>query len=136
MKDLSFGTALFLVSTILLAGCGSTRELQAVAISPAVADAQTFSNGEVSFTATGKFSNAPTPTTLTSADISWCVGSANGTCAGNVNPGATVDQNGGAKCVSGFSGTVTILAGSGGSVITPDSGTHLKTFGTAQLTCP
>jgi hypothetical protein len=74
---------------------------------------------------------------LTSKDVQWCVGTSAGACAGNINPGATLDQNGLAQCNPGFVGTATILAGNVGSMpMNPDGGAQLKTFGTAKLTCP
>jgi hypothetical protein len=74
---------------------------------------------------------------LTSNDVTWCVGSNRGMCVGNINPGATVDQNGLAQCVPGFAGTATVLAGTGSSSkMNPDGGSQLKIFGAAQLTCP
>ncbi len=120
-----------------IAGCGSGRQLQSVAMAPASADAQNFPNGQVSFAATGAFSKPPSPVQLTSNDVTWCVGSNSGRCVGNINPGATVDQNGLAQCVPGFTGTATVLAGTGSfSNMNPDGGSQLKIFGAAQLTCP
>jgi hypothetical protein len=57
-------------------------------------------------------------------------------CAGNVNPGATVDQNGVAQCNLNFSGTVTILAGKAMPAMNPDGGSQMTLFGSAQLMCP
>jgi hypothetical protein len=73
---------------------------------------------------------------LTSKDVTWCTGSNSGMCVGNINPGATVDQNGLAQCVPGFTGKATILAGTGSSSMNPDGGSQLKIFGAAHLTCP
>jgi hypothetical protein len=62
-----FGSCLlFLVLPIIalgIVGCASSRQLQSVTLSPASADAQNFPNGQVSFTATGAFSNTVTRTT-------------------------------------------------------------------------
>lgn len=131
---------LFLVLPVVslgTAGCGSSRQLQSVTLSPASADAQNFPNGQVSFTATGTFSKKPSPLQLTGKDVTWCAGSSSGMCVGNINPGITVDQNGLAQCVPGFTGTVTILAGTKSfSMMNTDGGSQLKIFGTAQLTCP
>jgi hypothetical protein len=129
------------VAVVLMAasGCGSSRQLQSVALSPAAADAKSFPNGQVNFTATGMYNKPPSPVVLGSSDVLWCVGTASGTCAGNVEVGATVDQNGVTQCTSGFSGTATILGGtlkSGTGPVIPDGGSQLKIFGAAQLTCP
>ena len=133
----SFPTGSLLLLAVLANGaCGSGRQLQSVALSPASADAQNFPNGQVPFAATGTFSKPPSPVQLTSKDVTWCVGSSNGACAGNIATGATVDQNGVAQCVSGFTGTATILAGTGKASMNPDEGAQLTVFGAAQLTCP
>lgn len=121
---------------VVLAACGDARKLQSVRLTPATADAQTFPNGQVPFAAAGTFSKPPSPVALTSKDVVWCVGS-NGTCAGNIVAGATVDGNGVAQCIPSFTGTVTILAGKpSSSMVIPDGGRALKVFGSAQLTCP
>ncbi|MGA8868703.1 MAG: hypothetical protein WB510_17135 [Candidatus Sulfotelmatobacter sp.] len=125
-----------LIAALLSLGCGSGRQLQSVTLSPASADAQNFAGGQVSFSAVGTFSKPPSPDALTSKDVLWCVGSTTGSCAGNINPGVTVGQNGVAQCNSGFAGTVTILAGTAPSLMMPDAGEQLKIFGAAQLTCP
>ena len=124
---------LLLLSTVT---CGNNRQLQTVSLNPTAADAHNFPNGQVSFAATGAFSKPPSPVPLTSKDVGWCVGTSGGACAGNINTGATVNQNGVAQCVTGFSGTVTILAGTGGSTSMPDTGSQLKIFGVGQLSCP
>jgi hypothetical protein len=131
-------TCSVLLAVLATAGCGSGRKLQSVALSPASADAKSFPNGEVPFAATGTFSRPPSPVTLTSKDVSWCVGGDTGACPGNIDPGAMVDTNGVAQCRPGFTGTVTVLAGSGSSSspMNPDGGYSLKVFGAAQLTCP
>ena len=131
-----FGSGLVFVLPLIalgIVGCGSGRQLQSVTLNPELADAQSFPGGQVSFTATGAFSKPPSPVRLTSKDVTWCAGSN----SGNINPGVTVDQNGLAQCVPGFTGTATVLAGAGSSsMMNPDGGSQLKIFGAAQLTCP
>ncbi len=119
---------LFLVTGMLLA-CGSSRSLQSVTVSPATA-----ANSQAQFTATGTYNTSPTSVDIT-ASTTWCIGSSNGICDGNIAQGATVSA-GLAQCLSGFSGTVTVLAGQAGSMTLPDQGTPLKPYGSAQLTCP
>jgi hypothetical protein len=109
------------LAALFLSGCGSNSP---ISVSPATADAQNFPNGIVQFKATGVTS----PT--------WCIGSSNGTCNGNIASIATIDTTGQAQCLAGRSGTVTILAGTGGQVMNPDSGMQFSRFGSAQLTCP
>jgi hypothetical protein len=130
-----FVVLLFVV--LMTAGCGGGRQLQSVALSPPTADAQDFAGGKVLFVATGTFSNPPSPVNLTAKDVTWCVGGSNGSCAGNIDVGAIVDETGLAQCNPGFVGTATILAGTGASIMgNPDSGSQLKVFGSAKLTCP
>jgi hypothetical protein len=132
-----FSMSAGLLWLLALSACGSGRQLQSVSLSPPTADAQSFPSGQVPFVATGTFSNPPSPVTLTSKDVLWCIGSSDGSCVGNINPGATVDQTGLAQCNSGFAGTATILAGTQSSVmLNPDQGSQLKIFGSAKLACP
>ncbi len=131
-----FAWVLLLLLTLGAFGCGSNRQLQSVAVTPASADAKNFPNGQVPLTATGTFNKPPSPVKLTSSDIAWCVGTSAGMCNGNIAGGATVDQNGLAQCRLNFAGTVTILAGKGSPPMNPDGGSQLKVFGATQLTCP
>ena len=85
---------------LLMAGCGmNNRVLNSMTISPASADAQNFTNGQVQFTATGSFSQPPSPAAVT--PDTWS--------SSNVQI-ATIDQNGMAQCVQGTTGMVTIVA--------------------------
>jgi hypothetical protein len=125
--------ALTFVTISLALGCGSNR-LTSVSVTPAVADARDFSNGQVPFTASGTYSDSSRLVTV--KNLSWCVGSSSGRCNGNIASAATVNSNGVAQCLSGATGTVTVIAGTGGAVTMPDTGHQLTVFGTAQLTCP
>ena len=120
-------TSLLAIATFLLA-CGDNRSLQSVSLSPAAATSQ------AQFTATGVYNKMPTSVDITSS-TTWCIGSANGVCDGNVIAGATVNA-GMAQCQSGFTGTITVLAGQAGPMGNPDGGNQLKPFGSAQLSCP
>jgi hypothetical protein len=135
-SSLSPACSVLLVTSLLSFGCGGGRQLESVTLSPVIADAQSFANGQVPFSATGNFSKPPSPQPLTSKDVTWCVGSSTGVCAGNINSGATVDQSGLAQCVPGFSGTATILAGKATPAMNPDGGAQMSIFGAAQLICP
>lgn len=108
------------VAVFLTTSCGQNN----VVVSPATADAQQFPSGIVQFTATGVSSPV------------WCIGSAQGMCNGNVVSIATIDSSGRAQCLSGKTGTVTVLAGAGLKTALPDGGGQLSSFGSAQLTCP
>ena len=137
MTRFAWSEPLILIAALALSGCYGSRQLQSVTLSPASADAQSFPGGQVPFVATGTFSKPPSPSKLTSKDVQWCVGDNAGACVGNINPGATVDQNGVAQCNPGFAGTATILAGTQSNVmVNPDEGSQLKVFGSAELTCP
>jgi hypothetical protein len=138
MTRSSFLSAAVALLTIALAstGCGSSRTLQSVTLTPASADAKNYPNGQVRLVATGTFSKPPSPSPLTSSDVLWCAGAA-GACAGNIMPNVTVDQNGVAQCRPGFVGTATVLAGTKSTAMTmPDGGPQLKVFGAAQISCP
>lgn len=113
---------------LLTGGCGNTsapsRLLQSVSVSPAVANAQTFSNGQVQFTAVGTYSQPPSPSPITQPG--WSLSDPNI---------ATISQSGLAQCTAGASGVVTVKA----STPAPCSGTGCTAAllsGTAQLTCP
>ncbi len=116
------------ISLALLA-CGSNnRSLQSVSVSPAVSSSQT------QFTATGIYNTMPTSVDITTT-TTWCIGSSNGVCDGNIVQRAYVSA-GLAQCDQGFAGTVTVLAGQKGQTPGPDQGYQLQPFGAAQLTCP
>ena len=115
-------------------GCGNSK-LTAVSVSPAVADAQTFPGGQVQFAAIGTYGNSSKVVPLTNI-ITWYIGSTTGMCNGNIAAAASIDRNGLAQCLPGSTGTVTVVAGSGGRQLNPDEGHQLTVFGTAQLTCP
>jgi hypothetical protein len=137
MTRFAWSEPLVLIAALAMSGCGTSRQLQSVTLNPASADAQSFPGGQVPFVATGTFSKPPSPSNLTSKDVQWCVGDSAGACVGNINPGASVDQNGVAQCNPGFAGTATILAGTQSNVmVNPDEGRQLKVFGSAELTCP
>jgi hypothetical protein len=115
------------------------RQWKSIAIGFRVAfraDAKNFTNGQVQFSAVGIFNNSPMPQPLNNNQITWCVGTRAGACAGNINLGATVTANGMAACVPGFSGTATILAGKAKAAMNPDQGQQMIVFGAAQLSCP
>jgi len=54
---------LFLIALFLLA-CGSSRQLQSLSINPATADAQTYPNGQVQFTAMGTYTGSSQTTAV------------------------------------------------------------------------
>ena len=107
---------------VILVACGSNNSM--IRVSPTVADAKNYPGGVVPFTASG------------ASKLTWCIGTMNGVCNGNIVSPAVIDSTGHAQCIQGQSATVTVLAGTGVSVGLPDAGQQLSDFGTAQLTCP
>jgi len=131
MRRFTFWVLPTVLAVLGTLGCGNNK-LTSVTVSPAAAVAQP--GGQVQFTATGTFSGSSKQVPL--KNITWCVGSSSGMCNGNIVSPASVDGNGLAQCLTGASGTVTILAGSGSHITLPDMPFPLDVFGTAQLTCP
>jgi hypothetical protein len=118
---------LFAVAVVLLA-CGNNRSLQSVSVSPTAA------TSPAQFTATGVYNQMPSSVDITGT-TTWCIGSPGGMCASDIAIEASVSA-GFAQCLSGFSGTLTVLAGQAGPPPGLNLGSQLKPFGAAQLTCP
>lgn len=137
MTKFGFGP-LFLVVLVLgvltTPGCGNNRQLQSIAVSPAVADAQDFPDGKVQFTAAGAFSRPPTP--VSPLTVKWSIGPWFNVAQ---RTDVTVDSNGVAQCL-GFVGTVEVWATAAADPdVAPAEIDPFKTkmvLGTAQLTCP
>jgi hypothetical protein len=132
-------TALFLAFSVLITpGCGSSnmnpnRVLQTMVLAPALPDAQNFPNGQVQFTATGTFSQAPSPDMVTfQAPYSggWTL---MGTGAASI---ATISQTGLAQCVPGATGTVTVQASASANAAMGTGATSVAVSGTTTMTCP
>jgi hypothetical protein len=122
------------IAVVVLAGLGCGSHLSSVNLTPGVADAKNFPNGQVQFIATGTYTGSSKVVPLT--NLTWCVGTTNGGCKGNVMSVASVSSSGVAQCLPGATGTATILAGSGGHATNPDGGFNMAVFGSAQITCP
>jgi Bacterial Ig-like domain (group 2) len=132
-ESVSLGVGLLFAAVVCLAtnGCGtnSMRVLQSMTVTPAVADAAKSPGGKVQFTATGTFSQPPSPAVVPFVEPytgSWMVS----------NPDvATVSQTGLAQCVPGASGTVDVKA-----IASANSAgfgaMSIAVTGTAKLTCP
>lgn len=131
-------TTILLAAPLVLAtlGCGgmsnsSNRILQSITVSPSVADAHS-SNGSVQFTATGTFSQAPSPALVTFAapySGSWAADPAVATLVGTGMGTATF------QCVAGASGKTTIQA-IASTNSAPGGAMSTAVTGTATLTCP
>ena len=111
-----------IAAAVIIVGCGSNNSM--IRVSPAVADAKNYPGGVVPFSAGG------------TSQLTWCIGTTNGVCNGNIASPAVIDSAGHAQCIQGQSATVTVLAGTGAKVGLPDGGEQLSSFGTAELTCP
>jgi hypothetical protein len=137
-----YGVSVSLLAVLAIAitlACGwSTRNLQSVSLTPPTADAQ---GSSVQFTATGFFSQQPSPVTLSS--VNW------GACSQNQPTTAvSVSSQGVAQCTAGAVGTYTVwgwvesaadsCGGNNGEVpANPCGGSgSCQVTGTAQLTCP
>ena len=141
---------LLLLFGVAIAGCGAklmsapnARQMQGLQVTPASADAQTFPNGQVQFTATATFTTSPTTTSSTT--VLWSIG--------NPFPAATpmpmssspmstgtptVSGNGLAQC-NGFVGIVTIQATAPtdpNMSISQMNSMTMTVSGTAQMICP
>lgn len=110
------------------------RVLLSISVTPAVADASTFPNGQVTFTATGTFNLSPSPAPIPAAvPYSGEILVSNptnppGTIATVISTGnstATV------QCAPGASGSVPIVASA-----SANNGTAITITGSATLTCP
>jgi hypothetical protein len=130
-----------LVVAILLVtvSCGgmstmmSNRQLQSITVTPASADAMSFTAGMVHFTAMGTYNMAPM---TGNPPVLWSLG--NPFSAQPVPAGVSIDASGVARC-TGFVGMVTVEATSPMDPNMPVSQMNMNTMnvaGMAQLTCP
>jgi hypothetical protein len=108
-------------------------QLQAITLSPAVADAQNCPSGQIQFIATGVYID-PTQTVTPQLVAAW------GACQQDVpTSDVSVTTKGVAQCASGATGTYTIWANYPTNpfcnVVGP-CGQGCTVVGTAQLTCP
>jgi hypothetical protein len=128
-----------LIAVIALAmpnlGCGAmnssqNRVLQSIAVTPASADAQSFSMGQVPFTATGTYSEPPSP-----APVSFVAPYSGGWMVSDTRI-ATISQSGMAQCIAGATGTVTVTAKASANSGTGTQNISVAVSGTATLKCP
>jgi hypothetical protein len=105
MKTLcSFLFLVFILAVGALSGCGSSRQLQSLSVSPASTAAQ---GGQAQFTATGQFSSMPM--SVSPASVSWWQSRPVVDPPSNMFGLALTSQPFTAQC-SGFTGTITITA--------------------------
>ena len=139
------GYSLSIVSLAAIASltlsCSSSprRMLQSIVVSPASADAQSFPNGQVAYTATGTYNTSPH--TVTPLTANWGIANLDGSPTAAI----TVDANGVAQCSAGASGGYSVGAW---GLMDPTTRTTCASsdpygepgcnavLGTAQLTCP
>ncbi len=125
----AFFVCILLAMSALLACGGNNHPLQSVTVTPATA-----TSSQAQFTAMGTYNTMPTSANITGT-TNWCIGSSTGLCSADTAAFAEVTA-GLAQCASGFSGTVTVLAGQPASRPGINQGYQLQPFGAAQLTCP
>jgi len=109
------------------------RQLLSISITPATADAQTFTNGQVQFTATGTFSDG----SKSQITALWTL---NGRFTETAILNIMLNSSGMAQCVAGG------FVGTGGVFATAPADTNIllskmtmftkNVWGTAQITCP
>ncbi len=108
------------------------RVLTSISVTPEFADAQSYPEGQVVFTATGTYSLAPLTGPVTSAapysgqfEVANPLNTTIATIIATGNGTATV------QCAAGVSGTVSVAASA-----YANNGTTTLVSGNAQLTCP
>ena len=123
-----------LAAAFITVACADSqmRNAQSVTIMPATADAQTFPNGQVQFTATGHYNTSPE--TVTPLTASW------GVCLqGSNTADVSITSNGLAQCSAGATGNYTVwgyVINSPACTAITACGGGCTVVGTAQLTCP
>ncbi len=131
------GLSAIALYALTLLSCSSSnpnsfRVLTAITVTPTGADASTFPNGQVTFTATGQYSLPPLsgPVTFTSpyAGQFAVANPGNQTIANIVSSGiGTVTV----QCAGGISGSVAVVA-----TAAANNGTNTTVSAQGQLSCP
>ncbi len=137
-SPIPFVVALVVAAYIALScgGAADPAQLESITLSPSVADARDYPNGQVQYTATAYYSNNPKQgVPLTTSG--W------GSCYQNLStPDVIVSRTGVAQCASGVVGTYTVWANaprnvSGANCLAITAcGGGCFVAGTAKLTCP
>jgi hypothetical protein len=139
---ISLMVALAIAASVAMS-CGNAADpshpgdpLESITVSPAVADAKDYPDGQVQFTAAGYYSTNPNQAVPLSKP-GW------GSCyENNSTSEVTVSSTGVAQCASGAVGTYTVWADAPPNVGGPNClavnacGGGCFVTGTAQLTCP
>ena len=131
-----FFQACLLAVLFTIAGCSamhpemmnSNRMLMAMTVAPATANGGNFMNGQVQFTATGTFSQPPSP-----APVTFMAPFSGGWASSDMNV-ATINPNGMAQCM--HSGMVTITAQASSNSTTMRGAMSTAVTAAATLTCP
>jgi hypothetical protein len=127
-----------LMLAVLATGCGGgtadpRKTLVAITVTPASADAQNFSNGQVQFTAVGTFSDG----SKAPIQALWTL---NGPFTETPVANISLNSSGLARCVAGgFVGTSGVFATAPANPALPISQMTMLTknvSGRAQITCP
>lgn len=129
---LSFIALLLMVAAASVLGCGSSRRLKSITITPASADAQNFPGGQVQFTASGTYSDGSKVNPLS---VVWSGGQPWSKMPWIIQ----LNSDGLASCGNAQSGTYSVFATAPLDVNVPLSQMNMSTpqlSTTAQLTCP
>ena len=133
---------LFLGIPVLAAislSCGSSGGLKSVTITPATADAQSFPNAQVQFTAMGTYSGQAQSVAVNALwwnSQPWIIAPS---AAPTPAPAITIDSNTGIATCLNLTGTFTVWATAPKNQSTPVSQMTKSTpqvTATAQMTCP
>lgn len=131
-------SVLLILAAVGMLSCGASanpnigRVLTGITVTPSAFDAQSSSNGQVVFTATGTFSLPPTP-----APVTFIAPYAGQFVVDNPSNStiATVVANGNGtvtvQCAAGATGNVFVVASA-----VANNGTNIVVTGSGQLTCP
>lgn len=128
---------LIAVLALLLISCGSVnpnsgRVLTSIKVTPTAADAVNFSNGQVTFTATGQFSIPPLSGPVTfQSPYSGSFSVANPSNQTIANIVATGTDTVTVQCVSNVTGSVEVIASA-----SANNGTQTVVSSQGTLTCP
>lgn len=121
-----------LVAAASVLGCGSSRRLKSITITPANADAQNYPGGQVQFTASGTYTDGSKVNPL---GVVWWGGQPWTKMPWIIQ----LDSNGLASCGSAQPGTYSVLATAPLDPNVPLTQMNMSTpqlSATAQLTCP
>ena len=138
MRHRTVAFFLLILAAVVVSSCGNSgnpntsRILTSISVTPPTADAQTYPNGQVTFSAAGTFNLPPLTGLLTFAapySGQFVVNNPTKTTIATVVSTGTGTIT--VQCVSGVSGSVLVTASA-----SANNGTSTLISGSGQLTCP